>query len=492
MAATDSTTPVHAPFDLGPVAYVVGRVLIILAVFMIAPAVLDWGNGNGVAFLVAMGVTGMVGILMTIATRHLLGRALNIRQAFLLTVGIWTVIPAFAALPLMLGAPYLNFTDAYFEMVSGITTTGATVIVGLDALPPGMNLWRGLMNWLGGLGIAFVAMIFLPVMRVGGMQFFRTEGFDTFGKVLPRATDIAQGLAAVYVILTLVIVGTYLALGVAWLDAVVYGFATVSTGGFTSSDLSFAKYPGAVEYAGAIFMLASALPFIRYVQLMRGSATPLLRDPQVAALLRWCLIAVWGVTLWQALVGTLGFEPTFRIVMFNLVSIMTGTGFSSGGFTAWEGPALVVAFGLGFIGGCSGSSTGALSVFRVQIALLALASQIRLLQSPHRIAPIRYAGRKVEQDVIDALMLYVTAFVLSMGVIAVLITMTGVDSYSALIASWASLGNIGYGFGPLVALTGTFRDYPDAAKWLMTLAMLMGRLGLLTMVVVFLPRFWQR
>lgn len=492
MAASEISRTAVARYDVGPVAYVIGRVLIVVAALMLLPALLDAGNGNGEAFLVSTGITGLIGILVTLATRHTLGRALNIRQAYMLTFGIWTLIPAFAALPLMLGAPGLNFTDAYFEMVSGITTTGSTVIVGLDDLPPGMNLWRGLLNWLGGLGIAFVAMIFLPLMRVGGMQFFRTEGFDTMGKILPRATDIAGGLAQVYVILSLVIVATYLLIGMTPLDAAVHAMATVATGGFSPSDISFNKYAGAGEYAGALFMLAASMPYIRYVQLMRGQAGPLLRDPQVAALLRWIIIAVWGVALWQSIAGQMGLEEAFRVALFNLVSIMTGTGFFSGTFTTWEGPALVVALALGFIGGCSGSSSGALTVFRVQVAMAALKSQILLLQSPRRIAPLRYAGRKVEPDVIDALMMFVAGYILTTGVIAVLITLTGVDTVSAIVASWTSIGNIGYTFGDAVAATGTYRDFPDAAKWLMTLAMLLGRLGLLTIFVVVLPRFWEK
>ena len=480
--------------NIRPIAYLIGRMLVVLAILMLAPAILDNRAGleNGGDFLKSAIITGGIGALLSLATVNALGQGLDIRQAYLLTAGIWMGLPLFACLPFILGAPGLSFTDGYFEAVSGITTTGSTVIVGLDALPDGMNLWRGMLNWIGGLGIAFIAMIFLPVMRVGGMQFFRTEGFDTLGKALPRATDIARALLSVYAALTVLCILTYLGLGMSTLDAIVNGAATIATGGFSPSDQSFGKYPGAAEYAGALFMMLGSLPYIRYVQLATGRAEPLWQDPQVRAIFIWMASAVGVVTCWRLATSDMAAEPAFRETLFNLSSILTGTGFFSGTFGAWGSFALAVAFMLGLIGGCSGSSSGALSVFRVQLAGRAIAAQIAVIQHPDRIAPVRYGGRPVEAEVINALMLYVTGYILTIGVLSVGMTLVGVDTVSALFGIWTSLGNIGYGFGPMVAETGTFRDFPEAAKWLMIVAMLMGRLGLLAIFVLVLPNFWRR
>ncbi|MDZ4138451.1 MAG: potassium transporter TrkG, partial [Erythrobacter sp.] len=203
-------------------------------------------------------------LLVVLSTRNTVRQGLDVRQAYLLTAAIWIVLPLFAALPFIVGAPGLSFSDAYFEAVSGITTTGSTVIFGLDKLPAGMNLWRGMLNWLGGLGIAFIAMIFLPLMRIGGMQFFRTEGFDTHGKTSPRAADIARQLLYVYTGLTMLCIAAYGLIGMTALDAVVNGAATIATGGFSASDLSFGKYPGAGEYVGTFFMIAGSLPYVSY------------------------------------------------------------------------------------------------------------------------------------------------------------------------------------------------------------------------------------
>lgn len=480
--------------DLRPIAFVFGCILIVLAVLMLAPAFVDWraGNGNADDFLQSAFVTAGVGVLLALSTSSGASKSYDIRQAYLLTAVIWLLTPAFGALPFMLGAPHLHFTEAYFESVSGMTTTGATVIYGLDSLPAGMNLWRGLLNAAGGLGIAFVAMIFLPVMRVGGMQFFRTEGFDTFGKVLPRASDIAKQLLGVYLGLIVAAALVFSAIGMNALDAAVHAMAAVATGGFSPRDASFNEYTGAGEYFGALFMFLGSLPYVRYVQLVNGDPRPLWQDSQVRAYVKVLGFAVGSVTLWRWSTSDMGFEDVFRESLFNLTSIMSSTGFFSGSFPAWDGYMLIVAFLIGIIGACAGSSAAGVTVFRAQIAFAALVQQVRQIVTPGRVAPVKYDGRTVEPDVIDALMLYITGFVLTLGVLSVAMTLTGVDPMSSLFAVWTALGNIGYGFGPLVARTGTFVDFNDAAKWIMTLSMLSGRLGLLAIFLLVLPQFWRR
>jgi trk system potassium uptake protein len=480
--------------DLRPVAYVIGRILIVLAILMLAPAIIDWRAGleNGTAFALSAALTGVIGGALALSTGNALGPALDTRQAYLLTAGIWVLVPFFGALPLYIGAPGLTWNNAYFEAVSGITTTGATVITGLDTLPAGMNLWRGMLNWLGGLGIVFIAMIFLPLMRVGGMQFFRTEGFDTFGKALPRATDIARHLMLVYCGLTLIIITVYAMIGMETLDAVVNGFATVATGGFSPSDISFSKYLGAGEYFGALFMVLSALPYIRFVQMVNGSPRPLLQDVQMRAFVAWLLAAVLAVTAWRLVTAGGGIEPVFRETLFNLTSIMTGTGFFSGSFGGWGGFSMVVAFVVGLIGGCSGSSSGALTVFRVQIALRFLGREIRRIGHPNAIDLVKYDGRTVGDDVLNAVIMFVTGYIVIIGLLSTAMTLTGVDTVSASFAVWQAMGNIGYGFGPLMARTGTFVDFPPTAIAIMSLAMILGRLGLVAVLLLVLPSFWRR
>ncbi|MGB3177385.1 MAG: TrkH family potassium uptake protein [Albidovulum sp.] len=479
--------------DIRPVGYVIGLIVAVLGLTMAVPFVADTlaGNGNAQAFLEAGLISVLIGGLTAVACQNGAGQSLSVRQAFLLTIGIWLTVPLFAALPLEIGAPNVRLIDAYFEAVSGITTTGASVFLDVEALPVGVNLWRAMLNWLGGLGIAFIAMIFLPLMRVGGMQFFRTEGFDTFGKVLPRATDIARDLFWVYAALTGICVAVYSATGMPAFEALAHGLATISTGGFSPRASSFSEYPPAVDYAAAFFMIAGSLPYIRYVQLVRGSARPLWRDPQIRAYLLWIASAVLAVSLWRTLTSADPTEEVFRLSLFNLVSIMSSTGFSAGDFASWGSFGMIVAMWIGVIGACSGSSAAGLSVFRVQLMLAAVKAEIRKIHLKSRIAPVKYAGRTVDADTMDALILYLGAFILSFGVIVVLIVECGIDFESAIFAAWTSIGNIGYGYGPMLAETGTFANFPDAVKLLMILAMLMGRLSLLAVFVVMLPRFWR-
>lgn len=480
--------------DPRPVFHVIGLMVSTLGGLMLIPAAVDagLGNGNDGAFLLSAMVALGMGGTVALTTRDSTGRGFSLRQAYLLTALAWVTLPLFGSLPFQIGAPGLSFTDAYFEAVSGITTTGSTMILGLDALPAGMNLWRGMLNSLGGLGIAFVAMIFLPVLRVGGMQFFRVQGYDTLGKTMPRASDIALSLLGVYAGLTVACVATYSALGMTPIDAVVMGMATIATGGFAPTDLSFSKYPGVTEYAAALFMVLGSLPYIRYVQLAGGSPTPLWQDRQVRALLRWILLAVGIMAGWRLATSADAAEPALRTALLNVVSVFTGSGFFSGDVPGWGGFALVLLFVVGLIGGCSGSSSGALSVFRVQIILAAIAAQVRQVQSPSRVAPVKYDGRGVDAETMDALILYVTGYILAIGVLSVALTLGEVDIVSALFGVWTSIGNIGYGIGPMVAAGGgTFAAFPEPAKWVLILAMLLGRLALLAVLVLLLPRFWR-
>jgi trk system potassium uptake protein TrkH len=479
--------------DLRPSLYVVGLMLVLLGGLMLIPAFCDWveGKGNEGAFLASAFLSTATGVMLALTTRNRISVGFELRQAYVLTTLAWAIVPLFGALPFMLGAPGLDLTDAYFEASSGITTTGSTVIVGLDALPVGTNLWRGMLNCIGGLGIAFVAMIFLPVMRVGGMQFFKVQGYDTLGKLLPRASDIALSLLAVYAGLTVACIATYSAIGMERLDAVVMGMATIATGGFAATDISFSKYPGAAEYAGTIFMLLGAMPYLRYVQLVAGSGGSLTRDLQVRALLSWAASAVAIVVVWRLATTDADFWPTLRTGLFNVTSVFTGTGFFSGDFLNWGGFGLVVLLLAGLIGGCSGSSSGALSVFRVQVMLAAIGAQVRQIRSPNRVVPVKYDGRTVDAGTMDALILYVTGYLVMIGALSVALTLVGVDAKSALFGVWASIGNIGYGIGPLVEPTGTFRDFPDAGKWVLIFAMLVGRLQMLALFMVVLPRFWR-
>ncbi|KEO53214.1 hypothetical protein DT23_07660 [Thioclava indica] len=479
--------------DVRPVIHLLGLILAALGASMLLPMAIDLHdtNPNWQEFLEAAIETMLVGTLLAITTRGENNDGLTTRQAYLLTAGIWLAVPLFAALAFIEGAPHVTFTKAYFEAASGITTTGYTVFTDLDDLPRSVLLWRAMLNWFGGLGIAFVAMIFLPVLRIGGMRYFQTEGFDTLGKVMPRARDIAKSLLWVYCSLTFLCALSYVITGMSLFDAICYAMATLATGGFGTHDSSFAGFPPAAQYAGTLFMLASALPFIRYVQLGHGNLRPFWGDPQVRAFLRWFAIALGALLIWRYAHQQGSFEEVLRDSSFNLSSIMTGTGFGTSDVSHWGSFGLVLVYWVGLIGGCTGSSSGALSVFRWQALAAVIRTSVRRLHAPHRVILPRLYGKVLEEDVLSSLILYFTGYILALGVISVAISMTGADFISALFATWGALGNIGYAVGPLSASSGTMAAFSDAATWLMTLAMLLGRIGMLAILVLFSPRFWR-
>ncbi len=454
-------------------------------------------NGNAQAFLASGGITMAAGGVLALSCANGTGQGLSLQHAFLLTTGVWVVVPVFGAVPLMLGAPGLGVTDAIFESVSGLTTTGTTIIgpkdgrPGLDSLPPGANLWRGMLQWFGGLGILIVAMIFLPVMKVGGMQYFRTEGFDTLGKVLPRAGAISGALIQIYVALTLACMAVFSALGLGAFDAVMHGLTTVSTGGFSSYDRSFGPFQGAPEYAASLFMILAALPFIRYVQMMQGHFSPIARDAQVRAFLRWIGYAVGMVTAYLVFVLGTPVEPALREALFNIVSTVTGAGFASVDVTQWGAFPFTVLIVVGLIGGCTSSTVCSVKVFRYLILLEAVRVQLRRLHSPSAVFQLRYEGRHVDEDVLNSVIVFFTLFILSFGALMVALSLTGLGTRAAFTGAWTAIANIGPVFGPEVGPSGAVDGFPRSAKWLMIFGMLLGRLELLSVYVLLLPRFWR-
>jgi len=479
--------------DPRPALHVIGLGIAALGVLMAVPMALDLarGDANWAPFLEAGAITALAGTTLALATANGMRGALTLPQAFLLTTGLWAILPAFGALPFILGVPDASVTDAYFEAMSGLTTTGTTVFVGLDSMPRGTLLWRAMLQWLGGLGIVIVALVFLPVMRVGGMQFFRSEGFDTLGKILPRAADISAALLRVYVLLTAACATVYIVLGMSVFDAVAHAFTTISTGGFSSSDQSFGLFAGPAEYAGVLFMVLASVPFIRLVQLSGGSFAPLLRDVQVRAYLRWLGYASALILAYLLATGRDAPGETVREVLFNVVSTFSGTGYSSTDLYAWGAFPLVILVISGAIGGCTASTGCSIKIFRYLVLIEAIKAQIRQLYSPSRVVALRLEGRDVSPDVLDSVILLFTTFILGFGALIVGLALTGLSVETSITAAWTAIFNIGPAFGPEIGPTGAVDAFPAGAKWMMSAGMLAGRLEMISVLVLFTRRLWQ-
>ena len=375
--------------------------------------------------------------------------------------------------------------------MSGLTTTGSTVFSGLDDLPEGLLLWRSMLQWFGGVGIIVVAMVFLPELRVGGMQVFRSEAFETMGKVLPRAVEIAGRISAIYLALTIANILTYLAVGMTSFDAVNHAFTTISTGGFSTHDASMGNYPGATEYVASLFMILGSLPFVRYIQIVQGTARPLLTDPQVRGYLGVILTVTLVMTFFRIFDKGDPFVDGFREGIFNVTSIISGTGYASVDYQLWGTFPVVTFFFLGLVGGCAGSTACSVKIFRYQLLIAAVKAQIRSIHAPHGVFTPRYNGRAVGEDVLSSVMAFFVMFVVSLGVLSVALSLTGLDTITAVSGAATALANIGPGLGDTIGPAGNFASLNDTAKWLLCAAMLVGRLEVLSVFVLFTHRFWR-
>lgn len=479
--------------DLRPVGYVIGLLSAMLGASMIIPMAVDHihGNGHWQAFGQSALITAGTGALMALACANGVRDRLTLQQTFLLATAVWVALPLFAALPFVFGATGARGVDAVFEAMSGMTTTGATVFVRLEELPEGLLLWRSMLQWFGGIGIIIVAMAFLPELRVGGMQMFRSEAFDTGGKVLPRAAAIAARILAIYVGLTLACHLAYVMVGMSGFDALNHALTTLATGGFSTSDASFAVYRGTPEYVASVFMVLASLPFVRYVQFAAGSARPLLRDSQVRTFL-WVICVLVGVlTIHRIIARQAGFEDAFREALFNVISIITGTGYASVDYQLWGAFPAVLFFFIGLIGGCAGSTTCSVKIFRYQLFFSAITVHIRRIHLPSGVFQPRYEGRPVSIEVTDSVMAFFGIFILALGLTSALLGLAGLDAVTALSGAATALANVGPGLGEIIGPAGNFAPLNDTAKWILIFAMLLGRLELLVVLVIFLPRFWR-
>lgn len=481
--------------DLRPIAAILGVLLAVLGTTMMIPALVDLiaGERDFLVYAATAVITAFVGLSLWLAGRSGEVERLSIRQAFVLTAASWVVLSAFAAVPFMWAETDLSFTDAYFEAMSGLTTTGATVISGLDDRPPGVLIWRAFLHWYGGIGIIVMAMALLPMLRIGGMQLFRAESSDKSEKVLPRAAQMAKGILGSYLLLTFACALTYAFLGMSVFDAVAHAMATISTGGFSTHDASigFFKSP-AIDYAAIVFMISGSLPFVLYVRVLAGDFSRIFANAEVR--LFFALVAVFTLisTVQQVSAGIAVGETALRQALFNVVSLMSTTGFVAVDYTHWGPLSDALFFAVLFLGACTGSTAGGMKTFRIAILGSALVQHLKRIIYPSGVFPARYGGKPIGDDVVASVLSFAFLYLASFLVIGIAINILGFDLITALSASITALANAGPGLGPIVGPAMNFAGLPDSVIWLLSFAMLLGRLELFTVLVLILPSFWRR
>ncbi|MXU65512.1 TrkH family potassium uptake protein [Oceanomicrobium pacificus] len=479
--------------DVRPVVHVIGLLVLALGGTMLIPLVADliyardqWGTFASSAL-----ITVVAGAVMALSTGNAITEGLTRQQVFLLTTFVWVVLPVFGALPFVLGAPDASFTDAYFEAVSGITTTGSTVFSGLDAMPQGTLMWRGVLQWLGGVGIIVVAIAFLPMLKVGGMQLFQSEGFDTFGKILPRAAEIAGSISVIYLVITLACILSYMWAGLDAFDAIVHAMTTVSTGGFSTKDASLGHFEPAAEWVASVFMILASLPFARYVQMVAGDMGSLFRDAQVRAYIAFLAIIAVVLGYWTLVQVGLGVHQGLRESIFNSISIISGTGYASADYQSWGSFSIVLFFLIGLVGGCAGSTSCSIKIFRFQILWSTLVTQVKRIHSPRGVFTPRYGDKPITEDVINSVMAFFAMFLLTLTMLSILLSLLGLEPITAISGAATALANIGPGLGPEIGPTGNFSGLSDTVKWVLSAAMITGRLELVAVYVLFTAAFWR-
>lgn len=480
--------------DLRPVLHVCGMMMCVMAGAMALPALADLAadNSDWAVFISSAAVTAFFGGSIMLATRADASIELSRRQAFLLTGLAWLTVSVVATIPLLTYGGEIDFADAFFETVSGITTTGATILVGLDSLPPGILLWRSILQWIGGIGIIVMAIVMLPFLGVGGMQLFETESSERAGRIVPRIRQLVAYIVAIYGGLTLICFVVFTALGMTPFDAICHAMSSLATGGFSTHDASFGYFPQpALHWAAALFMLMGGIPFVVYIRFVRGRPGALVDDVQVRAFVGFLAFISLVLGLWLFLSGKAGFADALRLATFNVVSIVTTTGFVSAEYQSWGVFAVGMFFALTFIGGCTGSTAGGIKIYRHQILWTAVRAYVRQLVSPHRVDVLSYGGLQVTREVQASVLAFLAVFVGAFSVTAVILAALGLDFVTAISASATAYTNVGPGLGEIIGPDGNFSSLPDAAKWVLSAAMLLGRLELFTVLVLLDPDFWR-
>jgi len=479
--------------DFRPVLHIVGMLLVTLGIFMLVPGVLDLTEHarDRSAFFSSSAITVVTGVTLIFAFRGQIKR-INIRQTYLLTTLAWLACTAFGALPFMFTAPHLRYVDAFFETMSGLTTTGATVMSGLNTMDKGILLWRALLHWIGGIGIVAMAVIILPVLRVGGMQVFRSESSERSEKLVPTARGLAGMMLLVYVVLSIISMLGFVIAGMDVFDAICHAMAAIATGGFSTKDESLAYFDSfAVDWVATFSMLAGALPLVWYVILVRRRHGLARASSQVLALFGVVIVATAAMTLWTWVHVDLSFFAALTHSATNVSSMISTTGFASIDYTRWGTFADVVFFLLLFVGGCTGSTAGSIKIFRWEVLARAVRAQLRLMLHPHRMAVIVYEGKILQDDVVESVISYFFTYVVTFALLSAIVSAFGADFITAISGVAATLGAVGPGLGDTIGPVGNYKPLSDGAKWTLSLGMLLGRLELFTVYMLLTRGFWR-
>jgi len=477
-----------------PLFFITGLVLSKMAVFMYFPMILAFYNNTlgGIEFVFSIVITHIASIFFLYIGDEKERSHLGVREMFLLTTGVWVLASLFAALPFVF-IEHISYTDAFFETMSGITTTGSTVLHGLDTMHQSILLWRSILQWLGGVGFIVMGVAILPFLNVGGMRLFQTESSDWSEKAESKTRQVALHILFTYIILTVLCYLGYLLAGMTNFEAVNHAMTTISTGGYSTSDSSMGHFSTLAHWNAIVFMFLGGLPFLLLIKAVHNkSLSPLWQDAQIIGFIKLVLFCCLSLSFYLVSTGQFVWADALRLSLFNVISIITTTGFGLDDFLTWGDFSLIIFSGLLFTGACSGSTAGGIKIFRFQIAFTLLKRQLMMLMHPHALFPQKYNNRKVSDEILRSLVAFVMAYIGTILVATLLLTLFGSDAMTSLSASITAVSNVGPGLVPAIGPSGNFASFPDASKWVLSVCMLMGRLEILTVAVMLTRHFWRR
>ena len=472
------------------VFFTLGILQIILGVSMFIPIIAQFVYSEvDSSFFGASIITIVFGTLFFLSNLDH-DRKLSLQQAFLLTALSWLNIAIFGSLPFIFSTIELTITDAFFESMSGITTTGSTIISNLENTPKGILLWRAILQWLGGIGIIVMAITLMPIMNVGGMQLFKISSNDSSEKILPKSKEIALRLIYIYSGLTVLCAFTYWIFGMGKFDSLTHSMTTIATGGFSNYNQSIGYFNSIpIEISSMIFIILGSLPFIAYIKFISGDKQIFLKDIQIKTFIKIIIATIIILSIY--LLITNGNEFSLRSISFNTISILTGTGYVSAEFDGWGSFPLTLFFALMFIGGCAGSTTCGVKIFRVQILYLFITNQLKKIIYPKGVFVIKYDQNSVDDKFIASIISFIYFYFVIFFILAAILSLTGLDFITAISGAATSISNVGPGLGPIIGPNGDFSSLPDISKWVLTVGMILGRLELFAILVLFLPSFWR-
>ena len=475
------------------VFFAIGILLIILGIFMIVPFFVQfiYGEQNN-TFLSSASVTIFIGTLL-ILTNLEENRKLNLQQAFILTAFSWLSIAIFGSIPFFLSDLNLTLVDSFFESMSGITTTGSTIITNLDSAPKDILIWRAILQWLGGIGIIVMAITILPLLNIGGMELFRMEGADTTEKILPKTREITLIISGIYLSLTFFCIVAYWFAGMNIFDSFAHAMTTIATGGFStySESIGYFQNPK-IEIVSIVFIILGSVPFLAYLKFIKGDRKIFFTDIQIKGLIYLLVISVLLMLLYLVINNKgYSFFENLRISTFNVVSILSGTGYVTSDFSLWGKFPLIFFLFLMFIGGCAGSTTCGIKVFRFQILGVFVVTQIKKLVYPHGIFSLKYNNQKISNKFIYSIMTFIFLYFFIFFILSTILSLNGLDFITALSGSASAISNVGPGLGDIIGPNGNYSDLPNFSKLSLSLGMLLGRLELFAILVLFFPSFWK-